>query len=73
MRLIGDVITMEVQMEEILGRFSEDRTKLFLGCVHKPHGDCENGGRGKTMRSAKNGRWPNYRGVSRKRRHLELD
>ena len=26
---------MGVRMEAILGRFSEDRAKLFLGCVHE--------------------------------------
>ena len=67
------MITMDVQIEEVLGRFSEDRTKLFLDCVHGDHGNCENGGRGKTMRSAKKGGWPTYRETSQKRRHLELD
>ena len=67
------MIMMDVQMEEILGRFSEDRTKLFLGCVHEAHGNCENGGRGKTMRSAKNEGKPNYRGMSQDWGYLEVD
>ena len=72
-RLINGMITMGVRMEAILGRFSEERAKLFLDCVHEAHGDCENGGRGKTMRSTKNGGRPNYRRMSQKRPHLELD
>ena len=60
-------------MEAILGRFSEERAKLFLGRVHEAHGDCKNGGKGKTMRSAKDGGRPNYRRMSQKRPHLELD
>ena len=60
-------------MEEILGHFSEDRAKLFLGCVHEAYENYENRGRGKTMRNAKNERRPNYRGMSQNRGHLELD
>ena len=30
-------------MEVILGRFSEERAKLFLDRVHEAHEDCENG------------------------------
>ena len=73
MRLIGDIIMMGVRMEAILGCFSEERAKWFLGRVHEAHGDCKNGGRGKMMRSVKDGGRPNYRRMSQERRYLELD
>ena len=37
------MITMDVQMEEILGRFSEDYAKLFLSYILKPMGVIEMG------------------------------
>ena len=63
-RFISNIITIDIQIEKTLGHFSEDYAKMFLDYVHKAHGNNKNRGRGKIIRSIKNGGRPNYRGIS---------